>query len=68
MEHLISVTFTCKPQCHHRTGWYKSVVFKLWIFEVKRKFFLCTDCQDLIPYEEALDIWQNFKKEEEQKC
>lgn len=60
-EQIFTVTFTCKPQCHHRNGWFKSVTFTWWIFDFRRKFFLCTDCEDLIPLEEAEEVWKNFK-------
>ncbi len=58
---MFTATFTCKPKCHHRNGWFKSVTYKWWIFDFRRKFFLCTDCEDLIPLEEAEDVWKNFK-------
>lgn len=51
-----TVTITIKPKCYHKNGWLKIVTFKWWIFNFKRKYFLCTDCEDLIPLEEAQEI------------
>lgn len=53
---------TLKPRCYHRNGWYKSVVFKWWIFKSVKRFFLCTDCHDLVPLEEFEDIQNQIKK------
>lgn len=55
------IEFDIIPQCYHKNGWFKSVTFKWWIFDFRRKFFLCTNCEDLIPLEEAEEIWKNFK-------
>lgn len=38
--------------CKHNTGWFKTVRLKKWCFEVTGKFFLCLECEDLIPIKE----------------
>lgn len=57
----ISMTITTpKPKCYHANGWFKAVTFKWWIFDFRRKYFLCTDCHDLIPLEQVDEIRKTF--------
>ena len=60
IQKIITVT-SSKPKCYHHNGWFKMVTFKWWIFDFRRKYFLCTDCEDLIPLEEADEIRNTFK-------
>ena len=55
-ENIMTATITCKPKCYHKNGWFKSVTFKWWIFNFKKNYFLCTDCEDLIHLEEFEEI------------
>ena len=48
-------TITCSSKnfyCKHKTGWFKVIRIKKWWFEVSAKYFLCLDCEDLIPIAE----------------
>lgn len=54
-----TTTVTLKPKCPHHTGWFKQVQFKFLGFRIIKKFFLCTECEDLIP----LDEWKSTKEE-----
>ena len=66
-------TITCSGNCKHKTGWFKTIKIKKWCFEFTEKYFLCLECEDLIPikkYEEVTCIeikdckaW--FKEEKE---
>lgn len=48
MTSIKTISLSYKPKCSHANGWNKTVYFKLWVFTLKRRFFLCTDCNDLI--------------------
>lgn len=51
MSNTITV-FGKRLNCKHKTGWFKTVIIKKWWFEVSAKYFLCLDCEDLIPIDE----------------
>lgn len=51
-----------RPKCWHKNGWYKAVTFRWWIFSFVRKYYLCTDCEDLIPLEELKEIDKHYKE------
>lgn len=61
------ITISLTPKCNHSKGWYKVVTFRFWLFTFKRKFFLCTDCEDLIPIEEVKEIWNDVKSQNKGK-
>ena len=48
-------TFTVSAKrfyCKHSKGWFKTIRIKKWWFEVSAKYFLCLECEDLIPIDE----------------
>jgi len=59
------ITINLTPKCSHSNGWYKVVTFRFWLFTFKKKFFLCTDCEDLIPIEEAKELWNDLERQNE---
>jgi len=50
-DRIITITIT-NNHCKHRTGWFKTVRIKKWWFEISAKYFLCLECEDLIPINE----------------
>ncbi len=59
-------TFTVSGKrfyCKHKTGWFKTVRIKKWCFEVSAKYFLCLECEDLIP----MDEYENARLGEEKQ-
>ena len=38
-------------KCKHKNGWFKRVTIKWFIFYFSKDFFLCIDCEDLVPIE-----------------
>lgn len=52
---------TTKKWCNHRNGWHKTVNVKWWLLNFKAKVFLCADCEDIIPLDEAERIWKSRK-------
>lgn len=61
MSEVRTITYNFKRKCDHANGWNKTVYFNLWIFKIKRRFFLCTDCNDLIPIDDAKKVWSGIK-------
>ncbi len=60
-EGMQTIVTSSRPKCYHKNGWFKVVTFTWWMFDFRRKYFLCTDCEDLIPLEEADEIRKSFK-------
>jgi len=56
-------TFTVSGKrfhCKHKTGWFKTIRIKKWWVEVSAKYFLCLECEDLIP----MDEYENVQRAE----
>lgn len=57
-----TTTIIYRKKCYHQNGWNKYITFNFLWFKFKRKFFLCTDCEDIIPIDDAKRIWNEVKK------
>ncbi len=49
---FVTATWVSAPPCKHANGWFKTVRFKKWGFEFKQRYFVCTDCCELITEKE----------------
>ena len=51
-----SSTITVGNQCKHKTGWYGRVKFNIFLFELYKNVFACSDCGKILQDKELKDF------------